>query len=495
MGLVIRQSIYSTVISYVGVAIGYINLLYLYPKYLTTDQLGLLRTIQDAAILLTPFAQFGLTHSIFRFYPQFSSTQKTSGTFISLMLLLSIAGFGVFLLVFKLFEQSILGYFEANAGEIIQYAALVLWLTLILLITSILESYSRSLLKTVFPNLLREVIARLFLSVFVLLYFTGYLNFNQFIISTILGYLACLLMLSGYLFLSGDLKLNFSFSTFDGSRLRELFQYSLLSFAGTAGIILIGKIDSIMVSALLGLTANAVYTNAFYMASVIEIPKRALTQLAMPLIARAFDKKDLRDIQTIYQKTAINQFIIGTLILIGVWANLDNIFHLMPKGETFAAGKYVVMLVGVGKLIDMLFGPSSEIIVLSKYYWFNIILITLLAISIVVANNTLIPAFGINGAAMAAALALVIFNFVKFCFIWFTLKMQPFGWAAVKVVFISGLTLVINYFIPVFDNVFADMLIRSGLITIFFAALIYFSKATPDGNETLIKIISTLRDR
>lgn len=495
MGLVIRQSIYSTIISYVGVAIGYVNLLYLYPKFLTTDQLGLLRTIQDAAILLTPFAQFGLTHSIFRFHPQFSSTQKTSGNFISLMLLLSVAGFGIFFLAFKLFEQNILGYFDTHAQEIIQYPALVLWLTLILLITSILESYSRSLLKTVFPNLLREVVARLFLSVFVLLYFAGYLNFNQFIISTALGYLACLAMLSVYLYVGGDLNLHFNFSDFDRARLKALFKYSLLSFAGTAGIILIGKIDSIMVAALLGLTANAVYTNAFYMASVIEIPKRALTQLALPLIARAFEKKDLRDVQTVYQKTAINQFIIGSLILMGVWINLDSIFQLMPKGEIFGGGKYVVMLVGVGKLIDMLFGPSSEIIVLSKYYWFNILLITFLAISIVVANNAFIPAYGINGAALAAALALVVFNIVKFCFIWFTLKMQPFGWAALKVVSISALTIIFNYFIPTWENVFADILVRSGLVTILFSVLIYFSKASPDGNDTLIKIITSLRGR
>jgi O-antigen/teichoic acid export membrane protein len=225
------------------------------------------------------------------------------------------------------------------------------------------------------------------------------------------------------------------------------------------------------------------------MATVIEIPKRALSQVAMPLIARAFEKKDMKDIQTIYQKTSINQFIIGALMLIGVWANLDNIFQLVPKTELYEAGKYVVMIVGLGKLMDMIFGPSSEIIVLSKYYGFNIILIILLAASIVFANNLLIPAYGINGAAIGAALALIFFNLIKFIFIWITLKMQPFSRGTLKVVFITIVAIGINLILPKVSNVFIDITYRSLIITIVFGALVLFSKASTDGNLIVNKLL------
>ncbi len=489
MGLVIRQSIFTTIISYLGVAIGYINLLYLYPKFLSPEEVGLFRTIQDAAILLSPFAQFGLASGIFRYYPQFVKDQKTSGSFISLMLLLSVVGFSIFFLAFQLFETSILAYFEDNAKEIIHYASLVLWLTLILLITSLMEAYSRSLLKTVIPNLLREVVSRLLLSVFVLLYFLGYLDFQQFVISTTLGYLSCLMILMLYLGKNGDLKFGLEFSATHKLKLPELLKYSLLSFAGTAGLVIIGKVDSIMVSGLLGLAANAVYTTAFYMATVIEIPKRALSQVAMPLIARAFEKKDMKDIQTIYQKTSINQFIIGALMLVGVWANLDNIFELIPKNEIYEAGKYVVIIVGFGKLIDMIFGPSSEIIVLSKYYGFNIILIILLAGSIVFANNLLIPTYGINGAAIGAALALIFFNLIKFIFIWITLKMQPFSSGTLKVALITLVAVGVNLVLPKVSHVLVDIAYRSLIITIVFGALVLLSKASTDGNNLVKKLL------
>jgi len=76
--------------------------------------------------------------------------------------------------------------------------------------------------------------------------------------------------------------------------------------------------------------------------------------------------------------------------------------------------------------------------VYSKYYWFNIVLILLLAIVLVTANNFLIPRYGINGAAAGASLALITFNFAKFIFIWLKLDLQPFNFAFVKVMLIGG---------------------------------------------------------
>ncbi|MBN8578549.1 MAG: oligosaccharide flippase family protein [Cytophagales bacterium] len=492
MGLVIRQSIYTTIISYAGAVIGYLNLLYLFPKFLEPEQVGLLRTVQDAAILLAPFATFGLAQSIFRFYPQLVKDKNTEAGFISLIALLALGGFVIFFAVFKLFETTILSYFEANARAIIEYASVVVWLTLILLLTSLLEAYSRSLLKLIFPALLREVVVRLCLAALVILYYKGYFTYTQFVIYTLLAYTFCLLLLIAYLSYLQKLSFTFNLRTLPAGKINALIVYSSLSFAGAAGMILIGKVDSMMVAGMLGLAANAVYTTAFYMATIIEIPKRALSQVAMPLIARAFEKNDLTEIKTIYEKTAINQFIIGVLLLIGVYINLDNIFSLMPKQEVYEAGKWVVVIVGVGKLADMLFGPSSEIIVLSKYYAFNILLLTALAGVVIVSNNMLIPIYGINGAAMGSALALITFNTLKYFFIWYKLKIQPFNRATLKVLGVALVTVGLNFLIPKFEILLLDVVIRSGVITGFFSLLVYYTKASPDGNAFLLMQLSRI---
>ncbi len=495
MGIVIRHSIYSTIISYVGVFIGYMNLLYLYPRFLSLEQIGLFRTIQDAAILLAPFAQFGLTQSIFRFYPQFVKDKGTSHTFITLIMLMALAGFAIFFVIFKIFEAPLLSYFQDNAKEIIQYSSWVIWLTLLLVMISALEAFSRSLLKTIVPNLVREIVARLLLSVLVLLYFSGALSFDQFVIGSIVTYLICLLILISYLWQQGEISIQTNFKSLDQNKFAELIKYSLLSFAGMAGMILIGKVDSMMVSAILGLASNAIYTTAFYMATVIEIPKRALSQITMPLISKAFEQNEMKEVASLYRKTSINQFIIGSLLLIGLWINLDNIFTLMPKGDNFELGKWVVIIIGFGKMMDMLFGPSSEIIVLSKYYQFNIVLIIILASMVIIANNILIPRYGIEGAAWGSAFALIIFNLIKFIFIYIKFGIQPFAWATLKVLVIGGLTIAINTLLFKFENTLIDLTFRSTVVTLVFTSLVIWSQASTDANSIITKLISVFRKR
>jgi O-antigen/teichoic acid export membrane protein len=439
--------------------------------------------IQDAAILFSPFAQFGLAHSLIRYYPQLVKGKHLQGGFITLIVLLAMGGFVIFLVMFKVFEGPIVNYFDEKARIVLEYVPVILWLTFILLMTSIFEAYSRSLLRTVFPNLLKEVVIRALLALLVTAYFLKWITFETFIVSTVLAYLVVLFLLMFSLAMSRNLSFNMRFDFLPKERRREFVLYSLLSFTGAAGMIIIGKIDSLMIAGMLGPYYVAVYTTAFYMASVIEIPKKALSSVAMPIISQAFEKNNLKHIETMYRKTSLNQFIVGALLLIGVTINLHNIYELMPKKEVWEAGRWVVIFVGIGKLADMLFGPSSEIVVLSKYFWFNIVLISLLAGSAIIANVLLIPKYGINGAAMGVAFALITFNAVKYVFIWMTLKIQPFDRATLIVVVIVVATLGVNYVLPALDNLFVDLILRSGVVTIFYGGLVLVTRVSPEVNE------------
>ncbi|MFZ6014279.1 MAG: polysaccharide biosynthesis protein, partial [Bacteroidota bacterium] len=186
MGIVIRQSILTSIISYIGVAVGYVNLLYLYPKFLDAEQVGLTRTIQDAAMLLAPFATFGLGQSIIRFFPHFGNHERQAGSFISLILVLGTLTYGFFLLVFLVFQDYIMSFFNENARDILLYIGLILWLTFFLVILTLLEQYSRSLLNVAFPGFLREVGIRLLQAVLVSLYFLKFISFHQFLIWSVL---------------------------------------------------------------------------------------------------------------------------------------------------------------------------------------------------------------------------------------------------------------------------------------------------------------------
>jgi O-antigen/teichoic acid export membrane protein len=495
MGVIIRQSVLTSLISYIGVVIGYVNLLYLYPKFLEPEQIGLLRTVQDAAMLFTPFAVFGLGQGIIKFYPHFSADQKHANNFITLILTLSLITYGIFIVIFLFFQNFFISFFTKNAPNIIQYIPFILWLTFLLLFITLLEQYSRSLLNVAFPAFLREIGIRLLQGILVSIYFLKWITFDQFLLLSVLIFLIVLLILAFYLFRKGQLTIRFDRKTISGSKFKEILIFSGLSFVGTSAMILIGKMDSVMVTGMIGLASNAIYTTAFYMATVIEIPKRAITVTASTMIARAFERNDLKDVQAIYRKTAVNQFIIGSLLLIGIWANLPAIFSLMPKGEIYQAGTYVVMIVGCGKLLDMLFGPSSEIIGLSKYYWFNLLVITILAGVVIVSNYFLIPRLGIEGAAYSTLLALVIYNISKYFFIYYTLGLQPFNFNTLKVFAIGIATAAMNMILPSVENIFADMGYRSVLITLTYASLILIGKASDEISSVFYDVAKNVRQR
>lgn len=483
MGIVIRQSILTSLISYAGVAIGYINLLYLYPKFLQPEQVGLLRAIQDTAMLFTPFAVFGLGQSIIRFLPHFSSDDASRSRFMTLVIGLALVTYGFFILVFLAFQNYFISFFDRNAADILQYTTLILWLTFILLFMTLVEQYSRAMLDVAFPAFVREIVIRVLQGVLVSVYFVGHITFHQFILLSVIIYLVALLALAVNAIARQRIGLSLGFGVIPRPMIRQIVIFSVLSFVGTSAMILIGKMDSVMVTGMIGFAANAVYTNAFYMATVIEIPKRAITTTASTLISHAFQKQDFAAIASLYRKTSLNQAVIGALLLIGVWANLPNIFALMPRGDIYSAGSSVVLIVGLGKLIDMLFGPSSEIIGLSRYYWFNLVVITILAVVVVVSNYLLIPRFGIEGAAYGTIFALFLYNFIKFMFIYLQFRMQPFTAGTLKVVMIAAFTGIVSYLVPRIEHVVADILVRSAVITSLYGGLVLLTSTSEEVNR------------
>ena len=78
MGIVIKQSIRSSIFAYIGVIIGALNFLYFFPKFLSPDQVGLIRVIPSAAFLMATFAQLGLSSSMIRFYPEMSKERRNT---------------------------------------------------------------------------------------------------------------------------------------------------------------------------------------------------------------------------------------------------------------------------------------------------------------------------------------------------------------------------------------------------------------------------------
>ena len=57
-----------------------------------------------------------------------------------------------------------------------------------------------------------------------------------------------------------------------------------------------------MVTSFLGLSDTGIYTTAFYIGMIIEIPRRAISQISVPFISENIKKKNFSKIEKNYKR-------------------------------------------------------------------------------------------------------------------------------------------------------------------------------------------------
>jgi len=245
-----------------------------------------------------------------------------------------------------------------------------------------------------------------------------------------------------------------------------------------------------MVTSLLGLSQTGIYTTAFYIGMIIEIPRRAISQISIPFISENIKNQNLNKIEDYYKEISLHQTLIGVLFYLLVIINLDQIFNLIPNSESFISGKNVVYIIGFNKLIIMFFSFNSEIISLSKYYRFTVITIIILAIISIALNLFLIPNFGIEGAAYASLISISIFNLVKFIFLKIKMKISPFSNKSIIVLIIGLFLYYMSFYFPAFDNPFINIILKSFIITFLYLVIIISLNISKDFNLLLKRWIN-----
>jgi len=68
MGIVLKQSLKNTVITYIGFAIGAINTLYMYVQFLGDTYYGLVGYVLSAANIMMPLMAFGVHNTLVKYF-------------------------------------------------------------------------------------------------------------------------------------------------------------------------------------------------------------------------------------------------------------------------------------------------------------------------------------------------------------------------------------------------------------------------------------------
>lgn len=456
-------------------------------KFLPKEVFGLISVLLNAAVMFCSFAQLGSGNSAIRFFPYFKNKEKKNNGFFFYLMMVPLVGTVLFGALFLLLKGPITDYFRANSELFVDYYYWVLPLGCFLLYSTIFETYSTVLMRIAVPKIIREIFLRLLLVGAYALYGFRLISLNEFIACFVGIYGVAMLAVFYYVSRIGSISLRHDSSFVDKGLRKDFFSYSSLLVIGSLGGTLISKLDTFMVSSNMGLDYAAIYTLAFNMVAVIEIPSRSITAISSPVASEALQKGDFHKVNTLYKQVSLHQLIAGSLIFLLIWINMDNIYAIIPNGEGYKAGKWVFFFVGLSKLIEVTLSFGGIIISYSKYYHWTIYFAFFITALTIVSNNLLIPRYGVTGAAIATAITCLVSYSIQQWIIFLKIKGNPYTRGTLKQILIVCLLLVVNHFLPVWSNPWIDGICRTAIIAALAIALVYFCRVSDEINRLIKK--------
>ena len=497
MGHIRRQTILSSIVIYIGFAVGFINT-YFYVKNgtFTTEQYGLTRLFNDIGITFYSFATLGVLSYVYKFQPFYKQNlSKKENDQAGLSLIIISVGFLLVVIGSILFKPLFIRKFTEKSSLLITYYYWILPFTFGLLFFSVFEAFAWFAQKSVLTNFLKETGLRLFQTAIILAFVFGLINFDMFIKFFSLGYAVIAATLIVYLTYTKKIEFNFKISRVTRKFAKKIGWLMLLIYGSLVVNTLSQYIDSIIIASVSvkGLSDVGVYTLATFIATTIQVPQRSIVSAVIPVLSTSWKTKDFAEIQRIYSRTSINLLLLALFIFFIIWLNLNDMFKVLNINNDYEAGKMVILILGISKIIDAGTGVNSQIIGTSNFWKFEVLTgILLLAISIPL-NYFLVKKFGINGSAVSNLIAFSIYNAVRLIFIYKKFKMQPFTAKTFGALLISFTVYLVCFYLFKSINSWSGILLRSTVFSTAFILLIFYFKITPDTGQLLKITLSRLR--
>ncbi len=494
MGVVIRQSVKGAVATYMGAFIGFLNTLFLATSFLRPEEIGLQRILIEAATLLAGLSQLGVNQVGVRFFPYFKTADNRHKGFFWYLCLLPVLGIAFFGFLYFLLQQPLDRYFAAESALFTDYYFWVFPLTVFMVYLTVFETYGNVLMRITVPKLVREVGLRVFTAAAIVVYGMGYVSLNGFVVLLTLAYaLACIVDLIYALWLCPPRGGLHPSADIPRPLRRDIASYSFFLMLGSLANLLVLRMDVFMVSAKMGLEFTAIYSIAYYMAVIIEMPSRSTGTMSMPLIAEAYKQGDRAKLSELYRKVALNQFLVASFVFLVLWLNIRNVYALMPNGAYYAQGIGVVLLIALGKVIESVSMVSGLMLNYSPYYRYSLPFILLLGGLTIATNLWLIPRMGVSGAALATLITVVVYAVAILSFVGIKIRIHPFSSGMWKAAVVVGLFCGLHALWPAMGHPVLDAAARTAVLGGGALAAVCILKVSDEFNGLLKEILNRIR--
>lgn len=467
MGIIQKQGITNTIISYVGILIGFVNIIYIQPQLLTTEEVGLLRILFSFSATLAMFLPLGIGNITLKFFPEFRNKENGNHGFLGLILLFTLIGSIVVGIVLLFFKSTFIAFYSKDSFLFTHYYNMVLPIAVSISFCALFSIYCQSLYKSVFPAFLNEIALRIFNISIIALYFFSFLSLWSMVMLYFSAYTLQAIILLFYINKLERPSIRINYIKLKEVGLKKIIVYGMILSVTSITSLSIKYIDVMMLGAYVPLSLVGVYSIAAFIPTVIEAPVNSFERISNAKIANEWHQNNLEEIYNIYEKSCKNLILIGGYLYIGIVVCSPYLVKLLPKD--YHQAEIIISILATSSLFNMSTGLNGSIIFTSQGYKFGTAFLLILLALVLILNYLLIPRYGIIGAAIANATASLTYNFLKFLFLWLKYKFQPFTKnTALNAMLIFGFVFLLKSYTPEVKNPYLAILGLGSFITIIY---------------------------
>jgi len=493
VGIIEKQGIQGTILTYIGVVIGFVTAGVLLPSFFTQEQIGVLDVLNAWSMILATLATLGINNVSNRLFPYFRNQANRNNGYLGIVFIVLGIGLLLSIGVFYLIRPYIIEKASETGNLLPKYVDLIIPMTVFTALFLVVDIYFAVIYKSVKGIFHKEVLQRFYILIAILVFVLFIQKFPLFVYLYVAAICLPGITILVSLIRTKEFAVQINKQHYARPLVRNMVSVAFFGIAVAFSNILIQKIDILMIENFMETADVGVYSRTFFYGTLVAIPLRVLAKISAVVTAQAWKENKLQTIKDIYRKSTLDQLIIGSLVLIGLWGNIDNIIRIL--GPEYEPGKWVVVFIGLSNLFLMAAGVSGAIISTSKDYKVLTLFVGLFGALVIISNLIFIPRFGIQGAAMASALAALFYGLMRYGFLWIKHGMQPYNYRHLVIILFALVAYGINLIIPDLNNsaqpwisLCLDILIRSAAMLISFVMLVWFTKLSPDLNKYIDKI-------
>ena len=407
-----------------GLLLGAVNTMFVLPKAFEgfEEGWGLLRIITAWGTILAQVLALGTPSAILRFLPSAKDGRREASMLTTLCILPAIAlALAGVLSTFA--SDDLLLALDADAGYLLEgRIGAFLFMAAAYLAMLLLRAILTHRLRTVVITFVQEVWLKGSYLALALVYLQGWMPFETFFTWFLYSYAAAVFMMLAEAWSAQ--------ATLAKPQWKEDFapfmEYSMFSLLNGGARVVAKNLDFVMVGALLGLAVVPRYTFAFFIATVVSMPLRAMSPILYSLTSKAIQSQGPEQCGPELRQSARVQLTVTSALLVAIVAGMPALDLALP--EMYRGLKWVVLAVGMAFAAEASGGTAGPILQFSSRYKLSLPINLGLVLMTVASNYVFMSWFGwgIEGAALATGLTGVWNMGWRTSLMWRLFRIHPF---------------------------------------------------------------------